>query len=481
MTKFENSAEWVRPLLGSQEYARLLAAIEEPLALSIRLNLLKEPQLLPSWSTRYGWEVERVPFCPNGYRIKTFDRNPSATIEHRLGYFYIQEAASMLPVELFDFNCIKNPLILDMAASPGGKTTHLADRTLDNGLIIANDASRSRIPALRVVLQNWGVINQAITCMPGERIGTLLPDCFDAVLLDAPCSMQGLRTAESHTIRKVTPGEVDSLAMRQVRLLESALRAVRPGGQVVYATCTLTPQEDEGVLDHILRNYQGQVHLADVSHSLPGAAPPLRSVSGKPLEGQVSRALRIWPHLFQTAGFFCAKFIKDNPLPVSGAVDMQPSPSGLLPKLVAHKASLQIMQAVSDQFGFDLAALMEKQGLELFEFHGDVILMPQDLKIRLPGLHFLSTGMLLGSQTDKGWMLSHEFTTRFGSQFTHSVVVLDEDSLPEWERGADIRGLDANKELIGRMVVVRDASGRNLGRGKLLANRLRNLLPTRLF
>ena len=93
----------------------------------------------------------------------------------------------MLPVELFDFASLPdNPLILDMAASPGGKTTHLADRVGDRGLIVANDASRGRIQALEIVLRNWGIINQAVTCLPGEFFGSAYESCFDAVLLDAP-------------------------------------------------------------------------------------------------------------------------------------------------------------------------------------------------------------------------------------------------------------------------------------------------------
>jgi 16S rRNA (cytosine1407-C5)-methyltransferase len=475
------SAEWAKPLLSEKDYASLQAAMEQPLDQAIRLNQLKEAHLLPAWSERYGWETERVPFCPSGYWIRQSQQPPSTIIEHRLGYFYIQEAASMLPVELFDFEDLEAPLILDMAASPGGKTTHLTDRTADRGLIIANDASRSRIPALRVVMQNWGAINQAITCMPGERIGALLPDCFDAVLLDAPCSMQGLRTAESHAMRSVAAGEIASLAGRQVRLLESALRAARPGGQVVYATCTLIPQEDEGVLDHILGKFGDQIHLADVFDRLPGPAPALRSISGRDLDAQVSQALRIWPHLFQTAGFFCAKFIKDSPFPDGDYPARQPSTSVFLFNQAGDKAIARVTHEVQDQFGFDLAGLMGSQRLALSEFRGDHYLLPKDLMDRIHGLYFLSSGMLLGSRTEKGWMLSHEFTARFGNQFTDGIVILDEDRLPEWERGADIRGLHTTGDLNGKMVVVRDASGRYLGRGKLLANRLRNLLPTRLF
>ena len=180
----------------------------------------------------------------------------------------------MLPPELFDLAGMPEPLVLDMAASPGGKTTHLAALTGDMGLVIANDGSRSRIPALQIVLRNWGAANQAVTCLPGETFGGLYPDTFDAVLLDAPCSMQGLRSAESHSSRTITLNEIDSLAARQLRLLESALRAAKPGGQIVYSTCTLAPQEDELVLAALLERFPRQVRIEDVRH------PTIRACAG---------------------------------------------------------------------------------------------------------------------------------------------------------------------------------------------------------
>jgi 16S rRNA (cytosine1407-C5)-methyltransferase len=127
----------------------------------------------------------------------------------------------MLPVDN------DQPLILDLAASPGGKTTHITSRTGDRGLVIANDASLSRLPALRSVLQNWGAINIATTSFPGEQFGDWFPECFDKVLLDAPCSMENLRSTASHPMRAISPRERQGLAQRQARLLSSAFTSRR--------------------------------------------------------------------------------------------------------------------------------------------------------------------------------------------------------------------------------------------------------------
>jgi hypothetical protein len=163
------SAGALPPAAGRRRIRQLVAELERPLYTAIRINPLKvDPQpALSGWIERYGWTVQPVPYCQHGYWITAARVSPSQTIEHRLGYYYIQDAASMLPVELFDFSGPDAPLMLDMAASPGGKTTHMIARSGDRGLVIANDSSPSRINALRLVLEQWGAVSPAVTRFPG--------------------------------------------------------------------------------------------------------------------------------------------------------------------------------------------------------------------------------------------------------------------------------------------------------------------------
>ena len=160
----------------------------------------------------------------------------------------------MLPVELFEPVILSAPLILDLTAAPGGKSTHLASRFSDRGLLIANDGTSSRIPALTSTLKTWGAANSAVTNFPGEKIRLNgFPRPSTIVLLDAPCSMENLHPGDKNK-REIKPAERGRLAQRQVQLLLSALQACKPGGQVVYSTCTLAPEEDEGVLDTVLQS-----------------------------------------------------------------------------------------------------------------------------------------------------------------------------------------------------------------------------------
>ena len=475
---------WAAGSMPQEEIKRLREAIRQPLNITIRINQLKKDpkKIIRQWQTIYGWEAEALPFCPSGYRIQPAQTAPSATIEHRMGYFYIQEAASMLPAELFDFTGIDRPLVLDMAASPGGKTTHLADRTEDKGLIVANDASRSRIPALQHVLDSWGAINQAVTCLPGEAFGAIYPDTFDSVLLDAPCSMQGLRSAESHTSRPITQSEIEALALRQARLLESALRTVRIGGQVVYATCTLTPEENEGVISSILAAYQGMVEVEDIQKKIPSPAWGIREAKGKTFSKEMEKVARIWPHLFNTAGFFTAKLIKTDPIPETDSSfktsNLKPPPPT---RPITVNQEKEIIQSIMDQYGFDLKALMEKQGLAIEEHKDQIVLAPRVIKEKFNELPWISYGMRLGKFLPGGWQPSHAFAARYGHSFTRGIVYLRESQTNNWIKGADIRGYECDPSQRGKVFAVRDHLERNLGLGKALERRLRNLLPTRLF
>ena len=272
-------AETFRELLSLAEYELLLAEIERPLPAAIRINPLKTSPVFPrSLESKYSWQLEDIPFCPTGYRVLNAPTAAiSAALEHHLGMYYIQEVASMLPVELFS-PFLAGELILDMAASPGGKTTHLVSRGTDQSLVLANDSSQGRIQALRSVLQNWGAVDYAVTRFPAERFGEWFPETFDKVLLDAPCSMQGLRTAESHPSRPVTAKESLQLSRRQRAMLVSAIHALRVGGEVVYSTCTLLPEEDELVVDAILREFAGSIEITDAQRLLPFPAPGLTKV-----------------------------------------------------------------------------------------------------------------------------------------------------------------------------------------------------------
>ena len=482
-SSIESALQRFQPLLDSASFAELLAELDRPLYPALRANPLKcDPQpALDAWAGLYGWQMRPVPFCDTG-RWVIFSPTPiSHTVEHRLGFYYIQDASSMLPAELFDFTDLDAPLVLDLAASPGGKTTHLISRMSDRGLVLANDSSQERIAALRIVLQNWGAVSSVVAHFPGEKLGAWFPETFDRVLLDAPCSMQGLRATEGHPQRPITEREQDALAKRQAGLLESALHAVKVGGQVVYSTCTLSPEEDEGVLDALLHKFPGTFQVDDLDCRLDRPAPALIQDGARSFDPVVRNAARLWPHIFGTAGFFAARLTKVSPLP--GLSQEPPARSldqvGFSP--LPRREAAAWASRLAALYGFDFSSLLEGLGLEIWQRGTALYLFPEMFLRHFARLPVQSAGMLLGEDSPDGFTPSHEWVARFGLQFTAGACSLPAAYLPAWLRGEDLPGKLAGSFPPGQVVAVFDEEGRLLGRGKVLSSRLKNLLPRRVL
>lgn len=467
------------PLLHPEEVQALMKELEQPLYPSFRINPLKvdQPEVVNQWARHYQWQLKPVPFCQTGFWVTDAPSPISKTIEHSLGHYYIQDAASMLPVELFDFTILEeHPLMLDMAASPGGKTTHLVSRTNDQALIVANDSSRERLTALRIVLQNWGSSHVAVTNYPGEYFGSWFPETFDAILLDAPCSMQGLRESDAHAIKSITQKEINNLARRQSKLLESALRALKIGGQVVYSTCTLTVEENEMVLDEILNQFHNQIQIDPIEDLLKKPAPAIDKFEQFDFNPQVANAARIWPFRFGTAGFFAARMTKVNEIESKAKQPPSRPLSSANWFLYPEKQQVDLLQQIYDLYGIHLENLIEKYGWQIWQYKNNLYCFPGKFIENFPDLPVQSLGLPLAEVSDNQYMLSHEFVTRFGRLASNNVYLVEDGQLSSWMRGEDLVNPDRQN---APLLIMHDHVGRILGRGKPAGDRIRNLLPKR--
>lgn len=466
-------------VLSPSERHKIIEIQTNPLPTGIRVNVLKaDPKIaIQDWAARYRWDIQPIPFCENGWTIQESSTSPGTTIEHRMGQYYLQDAASMVPVSLFDMDSDDRPLILDMAASPGGKTTHLIDRTYDRGFILANDASKGRISALRSVLAGWGGINFAITNYPGESFGDWYPETFDRVLLDAPCSMENLRPAPNHPMRETTTDERIRLQERQIQLLASGLRSLKVGGQLVYATCSLAPEEDEAVIDALLKRYPDAFSIEDVSGKFPIKTPGLTHFEGRDFHPDLNNALRLWPHLTGMSGFFCVLLSKTN----SVKSEFSPPPSRDFSKTDLEKLAQAdknfIFNRIKRNYGLDLDEVIHAYHLELYQRHEQLFLIPQRYLEQFSTLPYSYIGMPIGRRVNDSLEPAHEFISRFGREFTRGMIRIEDDRVEQWIAGRDIRHPDTDLEARSQYLLVTDDNGRNLGLGKLLPKRLRNMLP----
>ncbi|MBI4149491.1 NOL1/NOP2/sun family putative RNA methylase [Candidatus Woesearchaeota archaeon] len=273
---------------------------------SMRINTLKTtvPDILQRMTS---WRLTPIPWCREGFWVEHAEgrRDIGNTLEHQLGYIYVQEAASLIPPIVLDPQPGEH--VLDMCASPGSKSTQIAALMQNTGALVANDYTGIRIKPLGINLQRCGVSNAVVTIMHGRRLCGMQ---FDKILVDAPCSGTGTISKSPKTLLMWNPHMVKHLALVQKQLIVAAFENLKQGGTLVYSTCTMEPEENEGVVHALLQKYPN-ARLQDIH--LPGLkrSAAAHTFNGQAYHQDIEKCLRIWPQDNHTEGFFVAKITKD--------------------------------------------------------------------------------------------------------------------------------------------------------------------------
>ncbi|WP_049936532.1 RsmB/NOP family class I SAM-dependent RNA methyltransferase [Haloplanus natans] len=284
------------------------AACDRPLPSVVRVNTIKATVE----RVRDALDAEGIYHVPTDWHPGVFrlpGDSPGRNWPHAHGWIHGQEEVSNLPALLLDPQ--PGDRVWDACAAPGSKTTQLAALVDDDGLLVGNDNNLGRLSALRHNAERLGVTNLVVTNQDarnfslkplGEARGGV--DAFDRVLVDAPCSCEGTIRKNPDAFDTWSLDHVHSVAGVQKGILRRAVQATRPGGTVVYSTCTFAPEENEAVLDHVLD--AEDCRLVEVDSPLDGV-PGVTEWDGEEYDPSVAKALRIYPHHNDTGGFFCAK------------------------------------------------------------------------------------------------------------------------------------------------------------------------------
>ena len=275
---------------------------------SIRVNTLKISVKELNERLEKNWNLEQIPWCKEGFWIehaKKERRDIGNLIEHSLGYFYTQEAASMIPPIALEPKPID--IVLDIAASPGSKTTQIAQYMENKGILIANDYTYERMKPLSINLQRCGVTNAIITLMEGQWFKKSGIE-FDKILVDAPCSGTGTIRKSLKTIGIWNPDMVRRLSITQKQLIETGFNLLKENGTLVYSTCSLEPEENEEVVNFLINKYEN-AKLEEIKLNLK-RSPAIIEFEGKEYNEEIKKCLRIWPQDNDTEGFFIAKIKK---------------------------------------------------------------------------------------------------------------------------------------------------------------------------
>ncbi|WP_052568329.1 NOL1/NOP2/sun family putative RNA methylase [Candidatus Korarchaeum cryptofilum] len=291
-----------RELLGD-EYETFLSFMAKRPVPSIRVNPMKiDPEWLLSVLRANGWELSQIPWYGYGYRVIRGPERLGNTEWHQLGLYYVQEAASMVPPVLLSPK--PGERVLDLAASPGSKATQISEMMLYKGLVVANDVSPERVDSLSSNVQRMGSMNVVVTMFDGRRAPDVLGrESFDKVLLDSPCSSLGEVRRSWGALARWSPRNVEKISRLQVSLAKAAYETLKPGGLMVYSTCTFEPKENEWVVYKLL-----EIGAVIEEPEVKGLVwrKGLRKWMDWDFGNEMEKCMRIYPQDNDTIGFFIA-------------------------------------------------------------------------------------------------------------------------------------------------------------------------------
>ena len=287
-----------------EDWEEFVSTIKIPLPVSIRINSIKNGEDAIELLSKF--KLEKFKWYNKGYRL----RNPKGigkSIPYFLGKIMVQEEVSMIPPILMEIE--PKMKILDMAAAPGSKTTQISDLMENTGLLVANEVSISRTRGLYSNIERAGVLNTTIIIADGRLYGKYKPEYFDRVLLDAPCSSEGTVRKNRSIFYRWKTGIIKRMSHLQKAMIASAYRTLKKNGIMVYSTCTFSPEENEEVVDHLIKK-EKNVEIMKININLKTRGG-ITKWNGKQFSKEVKKCIRIAPQDNNTGGFFIAKIRKN--------------------------------------------------------------------------------------------------------------------------------------------------------------------------
>lgn len=362
----------------------------------------------------------------------------------------------MLPVAALFADGNQPERVMDVAAAPGSKTTQIAARMNNRGAILANEFSASRVKVLHANISRCGIHNVALTHFDGRVFGAALPEAFDAILLDAPCSGEGVVRKDPDALKNWSVESNLEIAATQRELIDSAFHALRPGGTLVYSTCTLNRDENEDVCLWLKQRYADAVEflpLDTLFDSASHAATP---------EG----FLHVFPQIYDCEGFFVARLRKTR------AVDPLPAPKfkvGNFPFAPVKGREAAQAQAAASKVG-----LHWDESLRLWMRDKELWLFPVNIEPLIGKVRFSRLGIRLAEIHNKGYRWQHEAVIALAG--SENTFALTHQEAEEWYRGRDVYPEDGPSQ----DEVIVTYQGYPLGLAKKVGSRLKNSYPREL-
>ena len=495
----------MRELLGA-EYEAFEKSLAFPGYRGLRVNTSKTDT--EAFQAAAPFPLERIPWIPNGFYLEE-EAKASLHPWYAAGLYYLQEPSAMTPASCLPVE--EGDRVLDLCAAPGGKSTQIAGRMQGKGLLVSNEIHPQRARILSENVERLGIRNCLVLNETPQRLAEVFPGYFDRVLVDAPCSGEGMFRKNENAGEEWSPENVEQCAARQDGILDCAVAMLRPGGRLVYSTCTFAPQEDEGSVSRLLRRHP-EMKILDPAQCLAGSGRAEAAGSGESHAAQRAEAAGSGEsHAAQRAddpgvrermnvwGFASgrADWIEDEEAPVSGIENtLRLWPHRLRGEghylAALQKGGIQTAGEVRSLYGTE-RGIPEKDCREYLAFAADTLTgKPEGIYLRfgeqlylapgdmpaLKGLHVLRPGLHLGTLKKNRFEPSHALALALSPKEARRCCPVDGPKAQEGHTAAETYLKGQTFPFAGEkgwyLITV---DGYSLGWGKLAGGIMKNHYP----
>lgn len=418
------------------EYGDFLTAYEKERWYGLRFNPLKTDR--ETFLKRMPFTLEPVAWAEEGFYYRP-EQQPGKHLFHEIGAYYIQEPSAMAVAEVLA--PAPGERILDLCAAPGGKSTQIAGKMRGEGLLVSNEIIPGRAKILSQNIERMGIANAVVCNETPERLAAFFPSFFDKILVDAPCSGEGMFRKDENAIAEWSPEQVKLCAERQQMILEQAVFMLKPGGTLVYSTCTFSVEENEGVIGGFLKEHP-EFSVAEAEQE-------------KFFEpGRREHTMRLWPHKLAGEGHFIAKLKKAGTLETTETLTEiyvnQNGSDGSCRTADGNgkgkKKGRKTADAIEDVIGPCCAFLREELGLSdaayaglekrgiFLPFGEQVYLVPRQM-IPLKGLKVIRPGLHLGTNKKNRFEPSHALALYLSPDMVQKHYEMTKEQAESYLRG----------------------------------------------
>jgi NOL1/NOP2/sun family putative RNA methylase len=400
------------------DFQVFLDVIKKPLVRSFRINTLKarrQDVLLLLKDVK----LQSLPFYLDGFYIK--DKFPIGNhLIHNLGLIYVQEIASMIPALILDAQ--PGETVLDLCAAPGSKTTQIAQMMRNSGLLVVNELNRKRMQGLIHNLKRCGVFNEAVISLRGERVDQVLPEYFDRILIDAPCSAEGTIRKSKAVLYHWGLKNITRMARIQKGLITAGFRSLQPGGTMIYSTCTIAPEENEAVIAYLLNKFP-EAELLPITLPHFTTRPGITKWRGESYDKKTQNCARILPQDNNTAPFFIAKITK----------------RGIYKRRSQYIGKIEFEGAIAELFIRRFGATLDRfKGYSIFQSRGTSYIATPEV-YSFWEIHTVRKGLEFGKIYNNEVKPDNDLVQIFAKKVNKNVCELKEWQLDKFLQGATIK------------------------------------------